>query len=177
VCGTVNGTTISCLNSTFGDCCSTKGFCGSSGVYCADGCQEQFGKCDINSSSTLINLATAGAVNNPSAHSDHRTLSTGAIVGIVIGAIVFWSLIGLIVEYLYRRHKRAKANKENKSNNSYQTAHIPTSKNTDQTPAITQIAEVSAESFNSVPYRTIAIDHRLVDDRAAAGYEGAYRGN
>ncbi|KAI1182811.1 glycosyl hydrolase family 61-domain-containing protein [Nemania serpens] len=41
-CGTSGFT---CLGSVYGDCCSPKGWCGSSLAYCGTGCQAQFGAC------------------------------------------------------------------------------------------------------------------------------------
>ncbi|KAI3400377.1 hypothetical protein diail_3394 [Diaporthe ilicicola] len=44
--GNCGGTTAqTCLGSTFGDCCSQYGYCGSTSVYCGTGCQSGFGKC------------------------------------------------------------------------------------------------------------------------------------
>ncbi|KAI0456713.1 glycosyl hydrolase family 61-domain-containing protein [Xylaria acuta] len=42
-CGTSSGFT--CFGSVYGDCCSPKGWCGSSLAYCGTGCQAQFGTC------------------------------------------------------------------------------------------------------------------------------------
>jgi hypothetical protein len=39
------GNGVTCQGSTFGDCCSQYGFCGSSDAYCAAGCQGEFGTC------------------------------------------------------------------------------------------------------------------------------------
>ncbi len=39
------GNGVTCLGSTFGDCCSAHGFCGGSADYCGDGCQAGFGAC------------------------------------------------------------------------------------------------------------------------------------
>ncbi|RWA13290.1 hypothetical protein EKO27_g1837 [Xylaria grammica] len=36
---------FTCLTSVYGDCCSSKGWCGSSPAYCGEGCQAQFGIC------------------------------------------------------------------------------------------------------------------------------------
>lgn len=44
--GSCGGSTgFICLGSTFGDCCSEKGYCGGNSSYCAAGCQSDFGKC------------------------------------------------------------------------------------------------------------------------------------
>ncbi|KAF3043417.1 hypothetical protein E8E12_006231 [Didymella heteroderae] len=37
---------MTCLGSTFGDCCSQYGYCGSSSGHCGTGCQSGFGNCD-----------------------------------------------------------------------------------------------------------------------------------
>ncbi|KAI1169351.1 glycosyl hydrolase family 61-domain-containing protein [Nemania serpens] len=42
-CGGTNG--FICLGSVYGDCCSPKGWCGSSLPYCGTDCQTQFGAC------------------------------------------------------------------------------------------------------------------------------------
>ena len=42
-CGGTTGQT--CQGSTFGDCCSRKGFCGRKTRHCACGCQSDFGEC------------------------------------------------------------------------------------------------------------------------------------
>ncbi|RBQ71978.1 hypothetical protein FVER14953_01584 [Fusarium verticillioides] len=46
-CGGTKGKT--CLNSAFGECCSSSGYCGDSSPYCGGGCQSKFGKCDAGS--------------------------------------------------------------------------------------------------------------------------------
>ncbi|KAL6915179.1 hypothetical protein FSST1_012939 [Fusarium sambucinum] len=47
ICGGTQGK--NCLNSGFGDCCSSSGYCGSDSAYCGGGCMPEFGKCDKNS--------------------------------------------------------------------------------------------------------------------------------
>jgi len=42
-CGGTNGFT--CQGSTFGNCCSVNGWCGSTAAYCGTGCQPAFGTC------------------------------------------------------------------------------------------------------------------------------------
>ncbi|KAI0123329.1 hypothetical protein BJ170DRAFT_713483 [Xylariales sp. AK1849] len=51
-CG-ANGKT--CKGSTFGDCCSSSGFCGGSETHCGAGCQSSFGDCSAPS-----NISTDG---------------------------------------------------------------------------------------------------------------------
>jgi len=49
--GSCGGTTrLTCKGSTFGDCCSPKGFCGADSTYCGAGCQPGFGTCPATSS-------------------------------------------------------------------------------------------------------------------------------
>lgn len=42
-CGGTDGYT--CLGSFYGDCCSSSGYCGTTNVYCGQGCQSAFGNC------------------------------------------------------------------------------------------------------------------------------------
>lgn len=39
------GNGLGCIGSTFGDCCSQYGFCGSGDEYCREGCRADFGTC------------------------------------------------------------------------------------------------------------------------------------
>ncbi|ETS74682.1 hypothetical protein PFICI_13166 [Pestalotiopsis fici W106-1] len=50
-----NGKT--CKGSTFGDCCSSSGYCGSTSDHCSVGCQSSFGTCDSGSA----NISTDGS--------------------------------------------------------------------------------------------------------------------
>lgn len=45
------GNGVSCVGSTFGDCCSAHGYCGSTDAYCTatNGCQADFGTCGASS--------------------------------------------------------------------------------------------------------------------------------
>ncbi|CAL8575991.1 hypothetical protein XPA_001885 [Xanthoria parietina] len=45
-CGGTKGYT--CLGSSFGNCCSPNGWCGSTSAYCGNGCQTAFGSCGTN---------------------------------------------------------------------------------------------------------------------------------
>ncbi|KAF2753284.1 hypothetical protein EJ05DRAFT_209700 [Pseudovirgaria hyperparasitica] len=49
-CGGSSGQT--CEGSTFGDCCSSKGFCGKNESYCTTGCQGDFGQCPTSDTSS-----------------------------------------------------------------------------------------------------------------------------
>lgn len=46
-CGSNNGG-ATCLGSTFGNCCSGSGWCGSTSDYCGSTCQSGFGNCGSN---------------------------------------------------------------------------------------------------------------------------------
>ncbi|KAK7535987.1 chitin binding protein [Phyllosticta citribraziliensis] len=60
-CGGTTGNT--CLGSTFGNCCSVNGWCGSTSDYCADGCQVQFGNCTGNTG--LVSNVSVSAISTP----------------------------------------------------------------------------------------------------------------
>lgn len=45
-----------CLRSTFGDCCSEKGYCGGNLSYCAAGCQRDFGHCSSTNETAQISI-------------------------------------------------------------------------------------------------------------------------
>lgn len=62
-CGGTNGYT--CKGSTFGDCCSSYGWCGSSNAHCDSGCQSTFGVCPGGGSGNTNPSATS-MVTQPS---------------------------------------------------------------------------------------------------------------
>ncbi|EKG19445.1 Chitin-binding type 1 [Macrophomina phaseolina MS6] len=63
--GTCGGTTgFTCKGSTFGDCCSQAGWCGSTSDYCGTGCNAGFGTCgtsQVTSSQATTGAATGGS--------------------------------------------------------------------------------------------------------------------
>lgn len=62
--GNCGGTTSqTCLNSVFGDCCSSKGFCGGDSAYCGAGCQSAFGSCTSANSETISINGDCGATD------------------------------------------------------------------------------------------------------------------
>ncbi|KAL8711846.1 MAG: hypothetical protein Q9220_003790 [cf. Caloplaca sp. 1 TL-2023] len=71
-CGGAKGYT--CLGSSFGNCCSTNGWCGSTAAYCVTGCQSAFGSCgtgtttssttSISKTTSPTSTATAGTLND-----------------------------------------------------------------------------------------------------------------
>ncbi|KAF2463623.1 FAD-binding domain-containing protein [Lindgomyces ingoldianus] len=69
--GSCGGTTT-CQGSTFGNCCSQYGWCGSSSAYCGTGCQPAFGTCSgspstVKPTSTLKPTSTAKSTSTGSA--------------------------------------------------------------------------------------------------------------
>ncbi|KAF1965070.1 FAD-binding domain-containing protein [Bimuria novae-zelandiae CBS 107.79] len=66
-CGGTNWNT--CLGSTFGNCCSSAGWCGSTTAYCGMGCQPGFGNCGSNNgaSSTVVSSTRATSTTTSSA--------------------------------------------------------------------------------------------------------------
>ncbi|KAF8865745.1 glycoside hydrolase/deacetylase [Acephala macrosclerotiorum] len=71
--------TITCLGSTFGNCCSQYGYCGSDSTYCGTGCQPGSGTCGVSSSSSSV-LSTSGSTSKPSTTSttSQKTSSTSS---------------------------------------------------------------------------------------------------
>ena len=74
-CGGAKGDT--CLGSTFGNCCSSAGWCGSTTAYCGAGCQSGFGNCGSNdgaasstSSKASSAVATATSTSTPTPSSN-----------------------------------------------------------------------------------------------------------
>ncbi|KAH8586454.1 hypothetical protein B0O99DRAFT_644390 [Bisporella sp. PMI_857] len=70
-CGATSTSNITCQGSSFGDCCSPRGFCGNDDDYCGSGCQTLFGTCyestdttsSSSSSSTPSRASSVGPVN------------------------------------------------------------------------------------------------------------------
>lgn len=56
-CGSNTGST--CQGSTFGNCCSQAGWCGTSTDHCGTGCQSVFGTCGSSSSSAVSSAASS----------------------------------------------------------------------------------------------------------------------
>jgi hypothetical protein len=47
---------LTCKGSSFGNCCSKNGWCGSSSDYCGDGCQSGWGICNSGSSAPPVTV-------------------------------------------------------------------------------------------------------------------------
>ncbi|RGP72622.1 hypothetical protein FLONG3_6630 [Fusarium longipes] len=57
-CGSNSDTNATCLTSSFGNCCSEKGFCGKTSAYCNEGCQDAFGKWEALSETAALQKVT-----------------------------------------------------------------------------------------------------------------------
>ncbi|KAK3899660.1 carbohydrate-binding module family 18 protein [Staphylotrichum tortipilum] len=71
------GNGVTCLGSSFGDCCSAHGFCGGSADYCGDGCQAGFGACG------------GGAVGTTNPPAGSVTVTVTNTVGITRTSVVY----------------------------------------------------------------------------------------
>ncbi|KAF2178301.1 carbohydrate-binding module family 18 protein, partial [Zopfia rhizophila CBS 207.26] len=82
-CGGQTGQT--CLGSTFGDCCSAYGWCGSTDLYCqaTEGCQLGFGECIAPSpvSSSALPTSTVKVSTDGTCGGDSGFVCTGSGFG------------------------------------------------------------------------------------------------
>lgn len=62
-CGGSKGQT--CLNSAFGNCCSSAGWCGSTTAYCGTGCQAGFGNCGTNNGAASSTASSSQTTPTP----------------------------------------------------------------------------------------------------------------
>ncbi|PVH72657.1 carbohydrate esterase family 4 protein [Cadophora sp. DSE1049] len=70
---------ITCLGSTFGNCCSQYGYCGSTDVYCGTGCQPVGGTCGSSSSSTRSSVKTSSTSSAKPPTSTVKPTTTSSI--------------------------------------------------------------------------------------------------
>ncbi|KAK5256209.1 hypothetical protein LTR16_003794 [Cryomyces antarcticus] len=96
--GTCGGATAyTCFGSSFGNCCSANGKCGSTDVYCGVGCQATFGTCgssnvsDSLSTSTIVISSSSSSIA-PSASA--TIVSSDATCGGTTGLTCFGSTFG-----------------------------------------------------------------------------------
>ncbi|KAK2017732.1 glycoside hydrolase/deacetylase [Colletotrichum eremochloae] len=75
-CGATAGKT--CQGSTFGNCCSVNGWCGSTSAYCGTGCQSKYGTCTSQSSSNQANI---GRTSSPSSSPSGSSTSSSSVSG------------------------------------------------------------------------------------------------
>ncbi|CEL00421.1 hypothetical protein ASPCAL00023 [Aspergillus calidoustus] len=129
-CGATLTSNVTCQGSTYGDCCSTNGFCGGDKTYCGSGCQPMFGNCfdldepesstssstsSTSSTSTDTSPTTTGESSEANSGNNHTIssggsdgLSTGAIAGISVGAAVGGcAIIALLVWFIFFRRRKS----------------------------------------------------------------------
>jgi hypothetical protein len=105
-CGKPSDTT--CLGSTFGDCCSAKGYCGGNSSSCDAGCQSAFGKCSASTNAAPSATANAASATSSSAQQPVPTVqTTGFKAGIAVASTaVFLSICSLALLLVRRRNCR-----------------------------------------------------------------------
>lgn len=67
-----------CLSSTFGNCCSSAGWCGSVDAYCGTGCQTGFGNCGSNDATPAT---TSQAAPEPTKEAGGQVSTDGTCAG------------------------------------------------------------------------------------------------
>jgi hypothetical protein len=71
---------VTCRGSTFGNCCSEHGYCGSTSAYCGKGCQSGYGAC--NAASPVSNPpATPKISKNGKCGGDSGAVCLGSAFG------------------------------------------------------------------------------------------------
>ncbi|KAJ3458024.1 hypothetical protein MRS44_012133 [Fusarium solani] len=167
-CGSNSDIDAICKGSEFGDCCSSLGYCGGNSSYCGTGCQSEFGSCDTTTSSTTSSATSSTASSaNSSTDSSTGSLSTGAKAGIAVGSVIGGlGAIGLLAWLLIRRRKNNKK---------------PSLPKMDEAAGIRDNEaryEMPEQSLVELPADYARVQEmKRVDDRVAAGYDGAYRGH
>lgn len=146
-CGATDPDHQICIGSTFGSCCSEKGFCGSTSAYCGTGCQSDYGTCGGENSTVSTSPAsqsfspTAGtptptrgsaltsssqATSAPESASHNTMTGTTAFkAGMgVLGGVLGLTLIGVVV-FLLQRRKRGQQGRVDITTNHNKTKHFP----------------------------------------------------
>ncbi|KAL4924246.1 uncharacterized protein BDV17DRAFT_295562 [Aspergillus undulatus] len=137
-CGATLTSNVTCLGSTYGDCCSGKGYCGGDTAYCGSGCQGEFGRCVLTnddeeeeveeeeeeegeedeSTSSAVPGSTSTATPTPILGSDSSSdggLSKGAVAGISVGsAVAGLAIIAFILWFFLFRKRKSSAQDETK---------------------------------------------------------------
>ncbi len=70
--GTCGEGKVTCVGSTWGQCCSAHGFCGHTDDYCGAGCNPEFGSC---SSAGSISLGCGISMSLPPSPTCHTTVT------------------------------------------------------------------------------------------------------
>lgn len=80
-CGSTDPNSQVCVGSTYGSCCSQKGWCGGTTDYCGIGCQSAFGTCGGDNVTVETNTETASSGTTTTlASSSKSTMSTSTSV-------------------------------------------------------------------------------------------------
>lgn len=171
----------SCLDSEFGDCCSSDGWCGSNSTYCALGCQGDFGICYTPISTTPIStapllptlLAITTAAGKGFTSPKASNLTKNAIVAIIISTVLVAGLLAGLLIWLIRRssgfqkHKAMQRLDENNPSNELGCRRWNTTEIED--------AELRAQAAGTNEVDVKKKTQNL-GDRIDAGYDGAFRG-
>lgn len=196
-CGATSTGNYTCLGSVFGNCCSGNGFCGGGDTYCgsASGCQSGYGVCgskaaDASVATTVLATATAAATS--SAQDGSGGLSSGAKAGIAIAVVVIaLAIIGAIAFFVLKR-RRGHQRMGNEAAPPYERGVEMPAASAQEKQYDGKPIEMSSESAGGnvveLPTRMSAAElpaggmsekERIarMDERVAAGYDGAYRGN
>lgn len=127
-CGSTDANSQICIGSSYGSCCSAKGWCGSTSDYCGTGCQSGFGTCGGSnltssipsvaiSSSSSASAATSAPASANSAdpegsdltqNTDGKSSKLAIILGAVLGVFALLCLLAGAYFVIRRRRYRSK---------------------------------------------------------------------
>lgn len=147
-CGSTDPSSQICIGSSFGSCCSEKGWCGSADDYCGTGCQGDFGQC--NGTNIVVVVSSAQTTSTPSTSSvapgltsstissetgmaptapasekpTTSKISTGAKAGVGVGvAAAGVGIIGAVVFLFSRRQARKRTSESDENVESEDRSH------------------------------------------------------
>ncbi|KAJ9667504.1 hypothetical protein H2201_002373 [Coniosporium apollinis] len=93
--GSCSGTTgQTCAGSTFGNCCSQYGWCGSTTDHCGTGCQSGFGTCSSNGASSAVPTSVRPSSTSSAPPAGTNKVSTDASCGGTTGQTCSGSTFG-----------------------------------------------------------------------------------
>jgi flagellar biosynthesis/type III secretory pathway M-ring protein FliF/YscJ len=155
------------------------GYCGGNSSYCLTGCQSTFGLCG---SSAMSGNTSNNSTPTPTPTPSSVSLSTGAKAGIAVGSIIFaLAVIGAIAWYVIRRRKTKPAEEMDADWSQSKSPMIATVSGTvahEMDGSKNEVSELaSGQRIMELDASNRGERNALVDDRAAAGYDGAYRGH
>lgn len=79
-CGSTDPNSQVCVGSTFGSCCSAKGWCGGTSDYCGVGCQSDYGTCGGANTTVVTGPDSSASASSSAAPSTLSTISTSRSV-------------------------------------------------------------------------------------------------